>query len=257
MKLMKNKKRIAVGTLSTVAIVALPIAMVISCGEVSKLKTKVKDLRRDIDLDLEIDTISEYSSSVASMVEAILLGRNSLELRRLGNIDGRKFIHNMGLETISKMRAKESSRLANAIQGSKVEFDITKWATEYEKYFLKAMEERVVTKSITFHWKNSVPFKFEVGNGSELSVILNKLKETNLSIIDEMEGSEYKDYLKKYRKAQLKGNNLELWRLDNEEYYKMYVRIDDIRIASNKLANKATEIINATIQNDWRKRTHR
>ncbi|TCG12082.1 hypothetical protein C4B25_00105 [Mycoplasma todarodis] len=255
--LTKTKKRIALGTLSSAAIVALPIATVISCGDISKLQTKVKEVKRDKDIDLETDTVRNDSQYISSVVQAILISGSNSTLRNLAELDRRKFKHSISLVEFIRLRDTESAKIASTTQDIKIEFDITKWATEYEKSFLQAMDERVGIRSITFHWSNNSSYKFEIGNGSLLSETLDKLKNVRLSLIDKMESSEYKKYLKKYKKAQLKRDNLELWKLRNDTYSKLLEEVDDIDAKIGIYANKARKIINTTIWDEWRSRTRR
>lgn len=256
MKSIKTKKKIALGTLSTAAIVAIPVATVISCGELSKLATKIKSAKRNKNIDLKTDTVSYSRGTIETVVASILTNRSNYGFERLGTLDQRKFKHSMRLDEIAKLRADESNRLANTTQDQKISFDITKWATEYEKYFLESMNESVAIQSITFQWSDHMPYKFEVEEGSSLSETLDELKNARLSFIEKMESSEYKSYLKKYKRAQLKRDNLELWKLDNETYSELFEKMDDINIKIYKLSSEAEKEIETIIRNDWRYRRY-
>ncbi len=252
MKSIKNKKRIVLGTLSTAAIVAVPVVTVISCGEVKRLENKIRKLQRYQEIDLKKDTVSNNFNDVVAVVQSALTNDSTRDgFSKLGSLDQRRFKHSMRLEEIARLRSEEESKFANTTQDKKIAFDITKWATEFEKYFLNGMKERVVIEGITFHWTNRSSYKFHVGYEYSLVETLDKLRDARLSLIDKMESSEYKSYLRKYKRALLKRDNLELWKLDNETYSKMFDEISDIYETIRKFVLEAKDSIYKIIQNDW------
>ncbi|CAM9118343.1 hypothetical protein MYMA111404_01955 [Mycoplasma marinum] len=182
----KNKLRLTLGVLSSFAIITIPIATVISCGEDKKEITTLNimsdegmnAIKKEKEIVLEVDSVSK--ASVDKVVALIL---NSVPDENMQN-DG---ILDADGKTINILSEKDQTIYFNSL-ATFTKKDNSKGRTRelYEGSYASLTKDALGIKNITFSWTNGETFKIEIDNKMS-----NKLKNLHSFIVRKMSTIEF------------------------------------------------------------------